>query len=110
MKVEESKYSIAELLDWYKRKELVVNTDYQRGGGLWPASPNSYFIDTILKEFPFPKVYFHERLIRRETDIQGCFLLGHRGVCSWALFAPQDRLYTRYPHDCRGTEITAFRS
>jgi hypothetical protein len=64
MKVEESKYSIAELLDWYKRKELVVNTDYQRGGGLWPASAKSYFIDTILKEFPFPKVYFHERLDR----------------------------------------------
>jgi hypothetical protein len=64
MKVDESKYSIAELLDWCKRKELVVNTDYQRGGGLWPTPAKSYFIDTILKEFPFPKVYFHERLDR----------------------------------------------
>jgi hypothetical protein len=52
------------LLDWYKRKELIVNTEYQRGGGLWPTSAKSYFIDTILKEFPFPKVYFHERLDR----------------------------------------------
>jgi hypothetical protein len=64
MKVDEGKYSIAELLDWYKRKELIVNTEYQRGGGLWPTSAKSYFIDTILKEFPFPKVYFHERLDR----------------------------------------------
>lgn len=62
MKVEEGKYSIAEIVDWYQRRELVVNTEYQRGGGLWPSPAKSYFIDTILKEFPFPKVYFHERV------------------------------------------------
>lgn len=66
MKVEEGKYSIAEMVDWYRRRELVVNTEYQRGGGLWPAPAKSYFIDTILKEFPFPKVYFHER-VDKET-------------------------------------------
>ena len=65
MKVDEGKYSIAELVDWYKRKDLVPNKEYQRGAGLWPASAKSYFIDTILKEFPFPKVYFHERLDMR---------------------------------------------
>ena len=64
MKVEEGKYSIAELVDWIRRRDLVVNTEYQRGGGLWPNSAKSYFIDTILKEFPFPKVYFHERVDR----------------------------------------------
>jgi hypothetical protein len=62
MKVEEGKYSIAELVDWYRRRELVVNKEYQRGGGLWPTAAKSYFIDTILREFPFPKVYFHERV------------------------------------------------
>ena len=62
MKVEEGKYSIAELVDWHRRKDLVVNSDYQRGGGLWPTPAKSYFIDSILKEFPFPKVYFHERV------------------------------------------------
>jgi hypothetical protein len=62
MKVEEGKYSVAELVDWYRRRELVVNKDYQRGGGLWPPAAKSYFIDTILKDFPFPKVYFHERV------------------------------------------------
>jgi len=64
MKVEEAKYSIAEIVDWYRRKELVINEEYQRGGGLWPVPAKSYFIDTILKDFPFPKVYFHERLDR----------------------------------------------
>lgn len=62
MKVEEGKYSIAEIVDWYHQRELVVNTEYQRGGGLWPLPAKSYFIDTILKDFPFPKVYFHERV------------------------------------------------
>ncbi|MCS6291945.1 MAG: DUF262 domain-containing protein [Nitrospira sp.] len=66
MKVDEGKYSISEIVDWYRRRELVVNTEYQRGGGLWPAPAKSYFIDTILKEFPFPKLYFHER-VDRET-------------------------------------------
>jgi len=66
MRVEESKYSIAEIIDWLRKRELIVNKDYQRGGALWPTPAKSYFIDTILKDFPFPKVYFHEH-IDKET-------------------------------------------
>ncbi len=62
MKVEEGKYSIAELVDWFRNRTLVVNQEYQRSGGLWPPAAKSYFIDTILRDFPFPKVYFHERI------------------------------------------------
>jgi hypothetical protein len=64
MKLEEAKYSVAELIDWFKKRELIVNKDYQRGGRLWPRAAKSYFIDTVLREFPFPKVYFLERLDR----------------------------------------------
>ncbi|APP78429.1 DUF262 domain-containing protein [Xanthomonas hortorum] len=62
MKVEEAKYSIAEIRGWFIDKVVSVNKDYQRSSGLWPASAKSYFIDSILRDFPFPKVYFHERL------------------------------------------------
>lgn len=62
MKVEEAKYSIAELRAWFVDKVLTVNKDYQRSSGLWPTSAKSYFIDSILRDFPFPKVYFHEKL------------------------------------------------
>lgn len=62
MKVEEGKYSLTEIVDWFRNRNLVVNSDYQRGGGLWPQSAKSYFIDTILRDFPFPKVYFHESI------------------------------------------------
>ena len=64
MKVDEGKYSIGELVNWLRDRSLVVNTDYQRGGGLWPAPAKSYFIDSILRDFPFPKVYFHEQIDR----------------------------------------------
>jgi hypothetical protein len=64
MKVEEARYSVAEIADWFRRRELTVNSDYQRGGGLWSAPAKTYFIDTILRGFPFPKVYFHEKVER----------------------------------------------
>lgn len=62
VRIEESKHSIAELLDLYRRKDLVVNEEYQRAPRLWPPAARSYFIDTILAGFPFPKIYIWEKL------------------------------------------------
>lgn len=62
MKIEESKHSIAELIDLYRRKDLKVNEEYQRAPRLWPPAARSYFIDTILSGYPFPKIYFWESL------------------------------------------------
>lgn len=64
MKIDGSTYSIAELREMLDRKDLVVNRDYQRGSRLWPIGARSYFIDTILTGFPFPKLYFYEYLDR----------------------------------------------
>lgn len=46
------------------RRELVVNSGYQRGSGIWPEGPSSYFIDTILEGYPFPKIYLYEFMDR----------------------------------------------
>jgi Protein of unknown function DUF262 len=62
MKIEESKHSIAELIDLYKRKDLTVNEEYQRAPRIWPSAARSYFIDTILSGYPFPKIYLWEQL------------------------------------------------
>ena len=62
MRIEESKHSIAELIDLYKRRDLTVNEEYQRAPRLWPLAARSYFIDTILSGFPFPKIYLWETL------------------------------------------------
>jgi len=64
MRIEESKHSIAEMIDLHRRNDLTVNTEYQRAARLWPAAARSYFIDTILSGFPFPKVYIWETLNR----------------------------------------------
>ena len=72
MQIDSSNYSIIEILDMLDRKELFVNSHYQRGSGLWPQAPSAYFIDTILEQYPFPKIYMFEyldkgkRRIRRE--------------------------------------------
>ena len=87
MKVDEGKYSIAELIDWYQSKTLVPNKEYQRGPGLWPPSAKSYFIDTILKEFPFPKVYFQERLDLRTRKPQREIVDGQQRISTIAEFA-----------------------
>ena len=53
-----------------RRRELIVNRDYQRGSAIWPQGPSSYFIDTILSKFPFPKIYMFEYLSRDTRGIK----------------------------------------
>ena len=52
--------TLIDMISSLERKELVINKDYQRGNGIWPASAKSYFIDTILEEYPFPKIYLYQ--------------------------------------------------
>ena len=44
----------------YNRKELIINRQYQRNPGVWPDSAKTFFIDTILEGFPFPKIYLYQ--------------------------------------------------
>ena len=60
MKISHTSYTIAEIRDQLRRKDLLVNQDYQRSPDIWPPNAQSYFIDTILEGYPFPKVYFYE--------------------------------------------------
>lgn len=52
--------TLIDLLGMLDRKELVINRNYQRGSDIWPATARSYFIDTILQDFPFPKIYLYQ--------------------------------------------------
>jgi len=70
MKLDESRPSIANLRDMLARGDLFANRDYQRSPGLWPNASRSYFIDTILEGYPFPKIYFHEYLDRRTKRVR----------------------------------------
>jgi hypothetical protein len=60
MKTKSGHISIAEIREQMDAGTLVANKRYQRSAGLWPQSAKSYFIDTILTEFPFQSIYVHE--------------------------------------------------
>jgi hypothetical protein len=61
MKLQPSAFTIAEILGMLERRELFVDDSYQRSPKVWPPKARSFFIDTILEEYPFPKVYFLEK-------------------------------------------------
>lgn len=52
--------TLIDLLGMLDRKELIINRNYQRGSDIWPTPARSYFIDTILHGFPFPKIYLYQ--------------------------------------------------
>jgi hypothetical protein len=56
MKFTRNVLTIADLNNWFENRTLIVNREYQRVKGLWPNNARSYFIDTILNDYPFPKI------------------------------------------------------
>ncbi len=62
MKIIRNTITIADLRGYYKQGQLKINRDYQRSRGLWPNNARSYFIDTILNGFPFPKITLRQKI------------------------------------------------
>ena len=65
MKIIRNTTPLSDLYQQLKSGELTINKNYQRAGGLWPDNARSYFIDTILNDFPFPKI-----IIRQTVDLK----------------------------------------
>lgn len=70
MLINSNNYSVLEIIQMLDRRELVVNKSYQRSSGIWPDGPSSYFIDTILESYPFPKIYMYEYINRDEKSVK----------------------------------------
>lgn len=62
MKLVRNVFTIADLNNWLEEKSLIVSHEYQRVQGLWPNNARSYFIDTILNGFPFPKITLRQTI------------------------------------------------
>lgn len=60
MNITVGQMSLFEMVDGIKRKSILINRDYQRQAGVWPDSARTYFIDTILEGYPFPKIYLYQ--------------------------------------------------
>ncbi|MFL6725018.1 MAG: DUF262 domain-containing protein [Sphingomicrobium sp.] len=80
MQINSNFYSVSEIIEMLGRRELLVNQEYQRGSGLWPNGPSSYFIDTILEGFPFPKIYLYEYLTRPDRKLRKEIVDGQQRV------------------------------
>jgi len=59
MNLNVSQITLIDLVEQIERKEVVINRNYQRGK-VWPDTAKTYFIDTILEGYPFPKVYLYQ--------------------------------------------------
>ena len=62
MKITRNVMTVSDLYNQLEEKSLFINRKYQRQGGLWPSNARSFFIDTILKEFTFPKITIRQTI------------------------------------------------
>ena len=53
-------YTIRKLVDWHGDEILRVNPEYQRGKK-WKPFQQQFFIDSVLRGYPIPAFYFHDR-------------------------------------------------
>ena len=54
-------YTIADLLEWRRNKQLELNPFFQRRE-VWSTQAKSYLVDTILKGIPVPKLYVRSKI------------------------------------------------
>ena len=104
MKLDESRPSIVNIRDMLIRGDLVANKEYQRAPGLWPNASRSYFIDTILEGFPFPKIYFHEYLDRKTKKVKTEIVDGQQRITTI-----QDFLNDKFALGKNSTKFSGFR-
>ena len=90
MKTKSGHISIAEIRDQMTNGTLVANKTYQRSAGLWPQSPKSYFIDTIMTDFPFQSVYIHEYVSRGTKKIRKDIVDGQQRLTTIKSFLDDD--------------------
>lgn len=62
MRANSAPMSVADYCHDYNSGKIVVNDQYQRNVGLWTSQAKSFFIESILLEYPIPKIYLHVRI------------------------------------------------
>jgi len=60
MKTVATSMTVVEYCNSMERKEIVVNRDYQRSSTVWPPVARSFLIETILLDFPMPKLSLYQ--------------------------------------------------
>lgn len=60
MRILSTNLTVQDFLAAIERGEITVNRDYQRSSGVWPDAARSYLIETVLLEYPIPKLSLHQ--------------------------------------------------
>ncbi|MEJ0003484.1 MAG: DUF262 domain-containing protein [Pararobbsia sp.] len=69
MKANSSPMSVADYCLALQEKKIIVNSDYQRKDGLWNAPARSFFIESILLEYPIPKLFVYAKLDLKTKNV-----------------------------------------
>ena len=54
-------YTVADYCKDINNGDVVVNRDYQRSDKVWPPAARSYLIESILLEYPIPKLFLYPK-------------------------------------------------
>ncbi len=65
MEIRAPEYTVADYCDMLDRREVRVNREYQRSDEVWPRTAQSFLIETILLNFPIPKLFLHQQIDER---------------------------------------------
>src|SRR5688572_30276408 len=59
MKATPAPISVTDFCQAMIADRIIVNRDYQRDDRVWSSYVRSYFIESILLEYPIPKIYLY---------------------------------------------------
>jgi Protein of unknown function DUF262 len=54
-------YRVADVLEWFEKKQLQLNPVFQRRS-VWSPAAKSYLIDTLLRQLSIPKIYLRTKV------------------------------------------------
>lgn len=54
-------YTISDFIEWFNKKQLILDPNFQRGT-VWTPSAKVFLIDTILNDLPMPQIFFRTRI------------------------------------------------
>ena len=60
MIIQPTNYTVADYCAAMQRKEIMVNSDYQRSDKVWPPAARSFLIETILLNYSMPKLSLYQ--------------------------------------------------
>jgi len=94
---------IADVVRWYRDKELIINETFQRRS-VWTAAAKTYLIDTILSELPLPKFYLRTKINPQTQHVIREIVDGQQRVRAIAEFANNDLCLTSRSEQYNGSK------